>query len=556
MLKKTSNLWQEFRRNKYVYISQLLLAAIITLDYAIGINIDHALGNWFYLLPTASLFILSVPLFADWNLYRAKSFILLIYSIVIGAYLVSFTSIFGPYFPVLILLLFAYTYWYRIRGLAYGTIVSLLVMIIASWYQFDNINGDLYLELTIRSVLLVVVGVLFLVASRDDIEDVQEKTLKESVSFERDRLLSLVNSMADAVVATDSHGHIVLFNGAALALANTNVSISGKSLAEILPLHDTKNQPINIIEYAHKKNRVIKREDLHFINNENREVDVYISVSPIRSGFTERGDQGFIIVLRDITKQKTLDEERDEFISVTSHELRTPIAIAEANISTALMPKIAKNLDGKVRELLEQAHHNILFLGDLVNDMTVLARAERGDLKMEVSEVHAKELLEKLSHDYQKEAEDKGLHISVDVPDQLPAILTNELYVHEIIQNFITNALKYTEKGSITLRAESAGNNVRFSVKDTGIGIGASDKLQIFSKFYRAEDFRTRKTRGTGLGLYITLKLVQRIKGKVWFSSELNKGSVFYLEVPPIGAQKQDQPKVANAEVKKFIKSV
>ena len=473
---------------------------------------------------------------------------MLIYSAVIGAYLISFTSIFGPYFPVLILLLFAYTYWYRSRGLAIGTLVAIAILVTASLYQFNNFDGDLMLELAIRSVLLIVVGVLFLVASREDVQNSQAATLRENVSFERDRLLSLINSMADAVLAADSNGRIVLFNGATLALLNTNVTISGKTINELLPLHDKKNQPLDIISYAYSQNRVIKREDLHFINNENREVDVYISVSPIRSGFTERGDQGFIIVLRDITKEKTLDEERDEFISVTSHELRTPIAIAEANVSTALLPSVGKDLDPKVKDLLEQAHHNILFLGDLVNDLTVLAKAERGDLKMDVNDVHPKELLEKLAHDYQPEAEQKGLHIKVDVPEKLLPIATNELYVHEIIQNFITNALKYTEKGTITLQAMTSDKNIRFSVRDSGVGISASDKLRVFSKFYRAEDYRTRKTRGTGLGLYITLKLVQRIKGKIWFESELNKGSIFYLEIPPLTKNPEKKPEPTKNE--------
>ncbi|MBI4101239.1 hypothetical protein HY441_02085 [Candidatus Microgenomates bacterium] len=140
---------------------------------------------------------------------------------------------------------------------------------------------------------------------------------------------------------------------------------------------------------------------------------------------------------------------------------------------------------------------------------------------------------------------------------QAPPVLTSELYVHEILQNFISNAIKYTQHGSITLSAVAAEKGgVRFSVKDTGIGLSATDKKKIFQKFYRSEDFRTRKTRGTGLGLYITVKLAERINGKIWFDSQLNQGSTFYLEVPPIGARRESLKKIAKSEIKEVVKAI
>src|SRR5205823_6432714 len=109
---------------------------------------------------------------------------------------------------------------------------------------------------------------------------------------------------------------------------------------------------------------------------------------------------------------------------------------------------------------------------------------------------------------------------------------SGKLYVREILQNFITNALKYTEKGSVTLIAEPAGKGVRFIVKDTGIGISKSDQEKLFDKFFRSEDFRTRKTNGTGLGLYVTLKLTHLLHADIDIASELNKGSTFTIFIP------------------------
>src|SRR5687768_8362027 len=144
MLKKTSNLWKELKRNKYVYLSQLLLALVICVDYSIGINIDRTLGNWFYVLPIATVAVLSVPLFADWKLYRAKYFVLAIYTVVIGIFLGVFTEIFGPYFQILLLLLFSYTYWYRRKGLLIGAVASFAILTTAAYYQFSEISPSLW----------------------------------------------------------------------------------------------------------------------------------------------------------------------------------------------------------------------------------------------------------------------------------------------------------------------------------------------------------------------------------------------------------------------------
>jgi signal transduction histidine kinase len=107
------------------------------------------------------------------------------------------------------------------------------------------------------------------------------------------------------------------------------------------------------------------------------------------------------------------------------------------------------------------------------------------------------------------------------------------LYVREVLQNFITNAIKYTEKGSITLGAKpDHGRGAEFSVTDTGIGISRSDQERVYDKFFRSDDFRTRKTNGTGLGLYVTLKLARLLHAELNLESELNKGSTFSILVP------------------------
>jgi two-component system phosphate regulon sensor histidine kinase PhoR len=114
----------------------------------------------------------------------------------------------------------------------------------------------------------------------------------------------------------------------------------------------------------------------------------------------------------------------------------------------------------------------------------------------------------------------------------LTLLYSSSLYVREILQNFVTNSLKYTEKGHVTLGARPVPNGVELSVSDTGIGISKSDQERVFDKFFRSEDFRTRKTNGTGLGLYVTMKLARLIHAEINLTSSLSKGSTFTIFIP------------------------
>jgi signal transduction histidine kinase len=258
-----------------------------------------------------------------------------------------------------------------------------------------------------------------------------------------------------------------------------------------------------------------------------------LTVSPVHVfGYGRRDWGGYMIVFRDITKQKTLDEERDEFIAVTSHELRTPLAIAEANLSTAILPGFAK-IEPKALYILNQAHDNIIFLSELIQDLTTLSRAERGDLKLNRTLVQTSDFARQLVRNYEAQASDKDLKLLLVMNDEQLNMYTSEPELREILQNFITNAIKYTESGTITVEVTSGPKGVNFAVSDQGIGISASDKSKIFSKFYRSEDYRTRKTGGTGLGLYITQKLAEKLGVKITFTSRLNHGSTFNVTIPP-----------------------
>jgi len=350
-----------------------------------------------------------------------------------------------------------------------------------------------------------------------------------SLEYERVRLKSLINSMADAVIAFDKKGNIELYNGAALGILNTNLSIAGRKLHELITFIDQEDEEVDLLSQALETLKIIQRSDLRFTNNENEKVNLYVDLAPIRLEGTTV--DGFILLLRDITKEKSIEEQRDDFISIVSHELRTPIAITEGNISTAMLPSIGS--DEKRMELMKRAHDNILYLASLVNDITTLAHAESGDLDIELADLDPLQLAQKLYDNYREQAEGQNLELKLSLPKHVSHVSSSKNRLNEILQDFVINAIKYTNEGSVEIKVAATNDAcVRFSVIDSGIGISTSDRKHVFDKFYRSESYQTREHKGTGLGLYIAQKLADLIGARVGVSSKLGVGSEFYVDVP------------------------
>ncbi len=360
-----------------------------------------------------------------------------------------------------------------------------------------------------------------------------ELTATEIASnLDRKRLTSLINSMADGVLAIDSNYNIVIYNGGALNILNINTTITGQRIDSVLRLMDKHSQPVNLLETIRTAKTAYSTRDLAISYNDGSIVKLYLSIAPVHLGFGGDGAQGYVLLLRDITREKSLEEERDEFISVASHELRTPVAIAEGNISNA---KLAVKRGGNpklIEQSLDQAYDQIIFLSSLINDLSTLSRAEGGKLKAEVSEINATELVTELSNNYKGGAEQKGLQLLTQIDPGLEILKSSPLYVKEILENFVTNSIKYTQTGHVTLGAKPAEHGIDFWVEDTGIGISKTDQEKVFNKFFRSEDYRTRQNKGTGLGLYVSLKLAHLINAQLYMKSELNKGTRFSLHVP------------------------
>jgi len=446
-----------------------------------------------------------------------------------------------PFYFQIIAVLIAIDLVFGKKWLAVSIIYSTFVLFMAYINSAaEGVNAEGLLVALTYSIGAAAVGVL--VSKYRQVSDEERRQLEEAThqnAFERQRLLSLINNMGDAVLATDENGKILLYNAAVLNLLDTNQTLEGKNISKVLNTINNKGTHIDVFKKAKEGQLGLTSSDYRHEFSKDDSINLYVNISPIKLGFKEKTQSGYIFIMRDITREKSLEEERDEFISVISHELRTPVTIAEGNLSNAIYMNSAKKDSKVVAQSLEQAHDQVIFLAGMLNDLSTLSRAERADKPIEITKVDPTKLVHSLQSDYHEDAENKGLKYVTTAAKDTKPIYTSELYLHEILQNFVTNALKYTKKGSVIVhvRSDSKGNAV-FSVADTGIGLSKADQKKVFEKFYRSEDYRTRESSGTGLGLYVTQKLAHRLKAIISLESELNKGSTFTITVPSLREHK------------------
>lgn len=394
----------------------------------------------------------------------------------------------------------------------------------------DSHRAGIFFATYLIMFVLTYYSVVYLIIAEKELVALSEDTVRAHT--QQKQMESLINNISDGVIAVDKHHNVSVYNAAALDVLDLNTDIRGQGLASLLRPIDAESQPINILLLLKETQVPTINRDLRIKYKDGSTANLFLGIAPVYLGFGKSDNNGYTIVLRDITREKSLEEERDEFISVVSHELRTPIAISEGNIGNAEFIVEKTGDITAVKAALKEAHSQVLFLASMINDLSTLSRAERGVLQIEPELINIDELAKELLSNYTPDAAKKGLVLNLELDPSATQLTSGKLYVREVLQNFITNAIKYTETGSVTIGTHLQPKGISFYVKDTGIGISKGDQERVFDKFFRSEDYRTRQNNGTGLGLYVTMKLVKLLHAQIDVSSELNKGSTFTIFFP------------------------
>jgi diguanylate cyclase (GGDEF)-like protein/PAS domain S-box-containing protein len=353
-------------------------------------------------------------------------------------------------------------------------------------------------------------------------------SLKEFVEAEKEKMQSLVESMADGILMADANGEIIMINASAkrmLRIARREDLITKKYLEETLGFY-----PFRLTTgLVHKEGSPLTiQEEVKVF-----EKTLHSILSPVYSSTGDR--TGTLVVLRDISDQKSLEERKSEFLSVISHELRTPLASIGGSVDLVLK-NVLGQITEKQRRYLELAKDSCQKLNLVIDDLLDLSKFERGKMEIIMEPITVMKLVEEVALKFQPFAMEKEIIMRIKRTDQDTAIYGDFNRLVQVMNNLLSNAIKFTPAGGeiqISVFVPNVNpSHVGVSVKDTGPGILAEDLERVFDKFEQVQRSNTRKIGGTGLGLAISRSIIEAHKGKIWVESRTGQGAKFIFLLP------------------------
>jgi PAS domain S-box-containing protein len=349
------------------------------------------------------------------------------------------------------------------------------------------------------------------------------------------QLAAIVESSNDAICGTTLDGLIQNWNhGAERLYGYTRHEVLGKHVSLI---HAEQMKDADLLQRIAAGERVSRLETIN-LTKDGRKIEVSMTISPIlnRTGQIV----GASTIARDITDERILDRLKSDFVGTVSHELRTPLSAIKGFLELVVDGE-AGPINETQREFLDIAVRNSDRLGALINDLLDMSRIESDRLEMKSGPVDLGAVLAEVGATFRHEAYTKGLVLREEVPE-LPLVRGDKARLIQVFCNLVSNAIKYTPKGKIGIKAAPVGDGVEVIVYDSGIGLTPEEQSLLFTKFFRGSNPVVTESRGTGLGLVIAKAILQAHNASIDVESRPGEGTQFRVVLPLNGRGATDLP--------------
>jgi PAS domain S-box-containing protein len=357
-------------------------------------------------------------------------------------------------------------------------------------------------------------------------EGIISQAAARELKQERDHLASSVRSLPLGYILTDDKAKILTMNPVMRKLLGLSTDADS---------FNTKPLNLEIIDRVMNQARrcLETGKYMELIDTSFKSRYLRIFLSPV---VEDDRTTGVVVLVEDVTEAKILERSKDEFFSIASHELRTPLTAIRGNTSMLkqYFPKALKDPD--MNDMISDIHDSSVRLIEIVNDFLDVSRLEQGKIKFTLEAFAIDKVIEKVIYELGGMSKEKSVRLRImhNLGD-LPHVYADKDRVKQVIYNLLGNAMKFTGKGSITVDANVLGERLNIRITDTGHGISAQGQKLLFRKFQQTADSPLTRdtTRGTGLGLYISKLLLERMDGSITLErSEVDTGSTFSFTLP------------------------
>jgi len=372
------------------------------------------------------------------------------------------------------------------------------------------------------------------VAKRSEVKrTVPPRQATEAPEHDSARLEALFASIGEGIIATNERGIITRINQAGLDLLGVKRSdvIRKHFLSVIIAVHDN-GTPLDVydrpIVRAFQTGKTVNARTL-YVQKDGTLLPVQVTVSPI---ILHGRPIGAIEVFRDLTNEIESDKLKSDFISIASHQLRTPLSAI--NMYTRMLHDgLAGPVTDEQLPYIDTVLLSVKRMNTLINTLLNITRIEAGGIIIKKTMLQLDELSQEVLAEFIPAAEAKSISLTVDLPERMQPTSADSLLIKEICGNLLSNAIKYTAPGGhIEFSLIETAKDLHWIVSDNGYGIPAGSQKNIFLKFFRAENITNKDVSGTGLGLYLIKNIAESLGGELWFESIEDVGSTFHFLLP------------------------
>jgi signal transduction histidine kinase len=359
-------------------------------------------------------------------------------------------------------------------------------------------------------------------------EQRQTTQLYAHVEERRNELEAILRGIGDGVIVTDPDLNLLLMNPVAARIFHVKSALpSSVPLVQVIP-HAELNALFQ--DALQGQEKAVVRE-IPLSSSGDKGATIYQALaSPVLSA--DGHARGVVTVLRDVTSQKELERMKSNFLSVVSHELKTPLHSIKGFVDIILMGKTGP-INETQTDFLKTVRDQTAHLQNLISDLLEFSRLESGQVKLRLTEVSLAEVATAVVDKLKLVADQGQVQLVNRVPADIASIEADRMRIEQVLTNLVDNAVKFTAAaGNVTIQAADLGTEVQVSVSDTGIGIPSGELERVFDRFYQVDSGSTRHYRGTGLGLTICKHIVEYHRGRIWVESREGKGSTFFFVLP------------------------